>query len=68
MIRAYAIGLGAGTQVLTHLPWFLLAEGKPGEGPRAVMMGAGWLINVIVAEWIIRRRVARPSHVMVSVG
>jgi uncharacterized membrane protein len=55
MIRAYAIGMGAGTQVLTHLPWFLLVDGKPGEGPRAVMMGAGWVINVAVAEWIIRR-------------
>ena len=55
MIRAYAIGLGAGTQVLTHLPWFILVEGKPGESARTVMMGAGWMINVIVAEWIIRR-------------
>jgi uncharacterized membrane protein len=54
MIRAYAIGLGAGTQVLTHLPWFILF-GQPGELPRAVMMGAGWVINVIVAEWVIRR-------------
>lgn len=54
MMRAYAIGLGAGTQVLTHVPWFLLA-GKPGEGPRAVLMGAGWVINVAVAEWVIRR-------------
>jgi len=62
MIRAYALGLGAGTQVLTHLPWFMLADGKPGEGPRAVMMGAGWAINVVFAEWIIRRR-PRPSSV-----
>ena len=54
MIRAYAIGLGAGTQVLTHLPWFLLADERPGELPRAVMMGAGWVLNVVVAEWIIR--------------
>ena len=62
MIRAYAIGLGAGTQVLTHLPWFVLVDGKPGELPRALMMGAGWVINVIVAEWIIRgARVSRPS-------
>ena len=68
MIRAYAIGLGAGTQVLTHLPWLVLFDGKPGEGPRAVMMGAGWLINVVVAEWIIRRRVPRPSRLMMSVG
>lgn len=55
MMRAYAIGLGAGTQVLTHLPWFILADGPPSETPRAVMMGLGWTINVAVAEWIIRR-------------
>ena len=58
MLRAYAIGLGAGTQVLTHLPWFLLVGAKPGEQPRAVLMGAGWVINVVVAEWIIRRPIA----------
>jgi uncharacterized membrane protein len=61
MTRGYAIGLGAGTQVLTHLPWFVLADGKPGELPRAVMMGAGWVLNVVVAEWIIRRGPMRPS-------
>jgi uncharacterized membrane protein len=55
MTRAYAIGLGAGTQVLTHLPWFILVDTKPGESARAVMMGAGWVINVVVAEWIIRK-------------
>lgn len=60
MTRAYAIGLGAGTQVFTHLPWFLLVDGKPGELPRGVMMGAGWVINVLVAEWVIRR--GRPSR------
>lgn len=60
MTRAYAIGLGAGTQVLTHLPWFIFASGRPGEGPRTVMMGAGWVINVLVAEWIIRRRGMKP--------
>ena len=54
MTRAYAIGMGAGTQVFTHLPWFLLV-GQPTEGPRAVMMGLGWVINIVVAEWVIRR-------------
>jgi len=53
MIRGYAIGMGAGTQVLTHLPWLILV-GVPMGRPRAVMMGAGWVINVAVAEWIIR--------------
>ena len=64
MLRAYAIGLGAGTQVLTHLPWFLLVGAKPGERPRAVLMGAGWVINMVVAEWIIRNRTARPVAVL----
>jgi uncharacterized membrane protein len=58
MIRAYAIGMGAGTQVLTHLPYFVLV-GKPDESSRAVLMGAGWVINAIVAEWIIRRSPTR---------
>lgn len=55
MIRAYAIGMGAGTQVLTHLPWFILVDLHPGLVPRAVMMGMGWLVNLVFAEWIIRR-------------
>jgi len=55
MTRAYAIGMGAGTQVLTHLPWFIFVGAKPGESARTVMMGSAWMINVIVAEWIIRR-------------
>ncbi len=59
MTRAYAIGLGAGTQAFTHLPWFILVGPKPGELPRAVMMGAGWAINIVVAEWIIQRRANR---------
>ena len=66
MIRAYAIGMGAGTQVLTHLPWFMLVDGKPGETARGVMMGAGWVINAIVAEWIIRRGQVRPRTMPVT--
>lgn len=56
MIRAYALGMGAGTQVLTHLPWFILVDGPPDKTGRTVMMGAGWLLNALVAEWVIRRR------------
>ncbi len=60
MMRGYAIGLGAGTQVFTHLPWFLLhGQEMPDELSRAVMMGAGWVINLAVAEWVIRKRPSR---------
>lgn len=68
MIRAYAIGMGAGTQVLTHIPWFVLVDLKPAGIPRAVMMGLGWAINIAVAEWVIRRPThrAKPTFATVS--
>lgn len=53
MIRAYGLGLGAGTQVLTHLPYFLFADFQ-GELSRTICMAAGWGINLVVAERIIR--------------
>lgn len=59
MIRGYALALGAGTQVLTHLPWFLF-PGIQGELSRTLFMGAGWAINIVIAEWLISRR--RISH------
>ncbi|MGY0002317.1 DUF2306 domain-containing protein [Micromonospora sp. I033] len=59
MARGYAIGLGAGTQVLTHLPWMLLA-GQPGGLVRVLLMTAGWVINLAVVEWALRRRPAKP--------
>ncbi|MBU1174914.1 MAG: DUF2306 domain-containing protein [Alphaproteobacteria bacterium] len=62
MIRAYAIALGAGTQVLTHLPYLLLI-GTPDETMRTVLMGAGWAINMVYAEWLIRRTVRRRAFV-----
>jgi uncharacterized membrane protein len=55
MIRAYALALGAGTQVLTSGPPLLLF-GEPSELARLVQMDAGWLINVLVAELVIARR------------
>jgi uncharacterized membrane protein len=62
MSRAYAIGLGAGTQVLT-LGLGEAISGPPGELGRALLMGTAWAINLLVAEWTIRRRIARaPSN------
>ena len=54
MMRAYAIGLGAGTQAITHVPWFLLPSIQ-GELARTLCMGAGWAVNLAVAEWFIAR-------------
>lgn len=59
MIRACAVGLGAGTQALTQLPYFLIL-GRPEQSTIDVMMLGAWLINLLVAEWIIRA--ARPGR------
>jgi uncharacterized membrane protein len=59
MMRGYAIGLGAGTQVFTLMAGELVA-GPPNELSRALLMGAGWVINLAVAEWAIRKRPASP--------
>ena len=55
MIRAYALALGAGTQVFTHIPWFVFPD-LHSELTRTICMGAGWAINVLVAEWVISRK------------
>jgi uncharacterized membrane protein len=55
MARGYALGLGAGTQMLTLMAGELIA-GRPSELSRALLMGAAWLINLAVAEWAIRKR------------
>lgn len=65
MMRGYAIGQGAGTQALTGLLWVLIfgAQGQPGKD---LLMGASWVINLLVAEWIIRkmsfRRLFKSKH------
>lgn len=58
MTRGYAIGMGAGTQLLTQLPW-ILAFGPLDQLSKALLMLAAWLINLAVAEWIIRRRLTK---------
>lgn len=54
MMRAYALGIGAGTQVLTHIPWFLFPN-LQSVFSRTVFMAAAWIINMIVAELFIRK-------------
>lgn len=55
MMRAYALGLGAGTQAVLGGP-LLLVLGSTGELARTLYMAGGWALNLAVAEWIIRRR------------
>jgi peptidoglycan biosynthesis protein MviN/MurJ (putative lipid II flippase) len=55
MIRAYALGLGAATQMLVFMVAEMLSGGAPNELNRALLMGLAWGINLMVAEWNIRR-------------
>jgi hypothetical protein len=52
MLRLYALGIGAGTQFFTHLPWFVL-RGVPPADVSVALMCAGWFINVLIAERIL---------------
>ena len=59
MIRAYAIALAAGTQVFTEgIGGALLGTGVLAGD---LAKGAGWVINLAVAEWAVRRPAARPT-------
>ena len=60
MTRAYALALGAGTQAFTV--GFGEALFGAGVVRTDLMMGAGWAINLAVAEWFIRRPSARQAH------
>lgn len=65
MIRAYALGLGASTQMLIGIP-VLLLFGEPAPLAGDLMLGAGWVINLLVAQWALSRGrpVDRPSMVL----
>lgn len=53
MLRAYALAMGAGTQVLT-LGTYQLVVGDPSAVTKAFLMGLAWAVNLAVAEAVIR--------------
>lgn len=60
MTRAYALALGAGTQVFTV--GFGEAVFGTGVVRTDVMMASAWAINLAVAEWVIRRPARRSTR------
>jgi len=60
MTRAYALALGAGTQVFTQGIGNALFGAS--QLTTALMLGAGWAINLAVAEYVIRRRAGSRAH------
>jgi uncharacterized membrane protein YozB (DUF420 family) len=61
MIRAYALGLGAGTQIFTE------GFGQAIFGHHVIAgdlaKGFGWIVNLAIAEWVIRGPVVRRVRV-----
>jgi uncharacterized membrane protein len=61
MLRSYAFGQGAGTQVLFLLPpQLLLGEAVTGA-LRDILMTAAWAFNLLVAEFLIQRTRSSPA-------
>lgn len=55
MMRGYAIGLGAGTTVLTFGFWILIG-GTDTPAVNALAIFAAWVLNLAVAEALIQRQ------------
>ncbi len=49
MLRAYALGQGAGTQVVVVIPWHLII-GEPSALTRDLLMTFAWIVNLYVAQ------------------
>ncbi len=62
MLRAYAIGLGASTQAFVGIGWMIFTGIEP-QGPlRDGLMVSSWVINLLAAEWLIRKFLRRPGR------
>ena len=58
MARAYAVAQGAGTQAVVLGPMVLFVD-QPGGNLKAAGMGFAWVLNLVVAEWLVRRSQSR---------
>jgi uncharacterized membrane protein len=55
MARAYAVAQGAGTQALVLGPVAIFLGEQPSGALKAAGMGFAWILNLAVAEWLVRR-------------
>ncbi len=66
MTRAYALAVTGGTQAVVSIVWSI-PFGEPAAAGETWVVAAGFVINAVVAEVLIRRRAARrmpcvPAH------
>jgi len=55
MIRAYAVGMGSATISFIMMPIFLITGEAPKGYTADLLFVASWVINMAIAEWVIRR-------------
>jgi uncharacterized membrane protein len=65
MIRAYALGQGAGTQVFVLAPWMMIS-GESGGLTRDILMTLAWTINIVCAERLIGSRTSSGAYARAS--
>lgn len=61
MIRAFAIAVSGGTQALVVALWSIFLD-EPNATGETWLVAAGFVINSVVAELLIRRRFGRRMH------
>ncbi|RDL42898.1 hypothetical protein DN730_17025 [Marinomonas piezotolerans] len=61
MLRCYALAMGAGTQIITHIPWFIMPS-LLNETTRTISMLSAWAINLVIAELVIRNLSKQSRH------
>ena len=61
MLRAYAIGQGASTQAFLGISWIVVAGTEPLGPLRDGLMVFAWVLNLLVAEFVISKFLARKA-------
>jgi hypothetical protein len=60
MMRAYAMAVAAATQPLTLIPFGLIPAANNEIG-YTLGLAAGWVVNLAIAEYLVRRNATRRS-------
>ena len=63
MMRSYAVALNAGTLAFIYLP-IMLVFGEPSPLIDEIIQVAGWIVNLSVAQWFIRRGTKRRAKLL----
>ncbi len=66
MLRAYAIGQGASTQVFFGITWMIIAGSEASGLLREIMMVSAWVLNLMISEILIRQLFVRASQAIKS--